>query len=65
MANPEKQLPLFDNLPQDRTDLTDFLKPDGKKKNKIPTGMTRKEINKLKTNKAKRGTPNADWPNEY
>lgn len=65
MANPEKQLPLFDNLPKDRADLTDFLKPDGKKKNRTPTGMTRKEINELKKNKGKRGTINADWPNEY
>lgn len=46
-------------------DIDDFLTPEGKKKNSISTGMKRSEIEKLKKNKAKRGTRNANWPNEY
>ena len=44
----EKQPPLFDDLSQSKPDLTDFLKPNGKKKKSIPTGMKRSEIIDLK-----------------
>lgn len=55
---------LFD-LPETRPTADDFLRPDGRKKKSIPTGMTRSEINQLKKNKGKRGTRNANWPNDY
>ncbi len=61
----EKQPPLFDDLSQSKPDLTDFLKPNGKKKKSIPTGMKRSEIIDLKKNKGKRRTGNTDWPNDY
>jgi len=61
----ESTQPSLLNLPEVRKDTTDFLRPDGKKRNKIPTGMKREEIINLKKNKGKRKTGNANWPNEY
>jgi hypothetical protein len=55
---------LFD-LPKARVASDDFLKANGKKNNRISTGMKRSEINKLKKNKGKRRTGDASWPNEY
>lgn len=59
-----RQPDLFNDLPK-APDITDFLKPDGKKKNRISTGMKRSEIDKLKKNKGKRRTGDASWPNDY
>jgi len=57
--------PKLIDLPEIPGEIDDFLTPEGKKKNSIPIGMKRPEIEKLKVNKAKRGTRNANWPNEY
>lgn len=60
----DSQPSLFD-LPETRVTSDDFLKANGKKNNRISTGMKRSEINKLKKNKGKRKTGDASWPNEY
>jgi len=60
----DSQPSLFD-LPETRVASDDFLKANGKKNNRISTGMKRSEINKLKKNKGKRKTGDASWPNEY
>ena len=64
MGTPEKQPSLFE-LPEVPKDAYDYLTPDGKKKNRIPTGMKRSEINKLGEKKGKKITGNASYPNEY
>lgn len=52
-------------LPKTRIEVDDFLDENGKKKGRIPTGMTRDQINKLGKNKSKRRSGDASWPNEY
>jgi len=64
----ESTQPSLLNLPEVRKDTTDFLRPDGKKRNNISTGMKREEINKLgrgNEKKRRRRTGNPNWPNEY
>lgn len=55
---------LFD-LPKARVEVDDYINEKGKKKDRIPTGMTRKEINKLGKNKSKCRSGDASWPNDY
>lgn len=57
--------PKLIDSPKISSNIDDFLTPDGKKKNRISTGMKRPEIEKLKKNKAKGGTRDGNWPNEY
>lgn len=43
--------PKLIDLPEIPIEIDDFLTPEGKKKNSIPTGMTREQINELAKNK--------------